>query len=250
MHASFTEFLNSNFGGGTMIAIIAALCSFILSAIVAVVKWYNVLRKKFDDEVEKRVHDERENMEALQQEQAKEAATQESINNLCNTVEQLSSKIEKITESVESLQTKMDISISSLEKTNKKEDNAITKLQENIENLSNSLNEIQKDTELLKDSDKDDIKAFITREYNYWYPKKCIDIYSLKAIESRYDKYLKENGNTFVKDLMTRIRTIDVYVPNTYQEDPNDDFISMAQTRKIVRLSNDEVELNTGHCGC
>ena len=48
---------------------------------------------------------------------------------------------------------------------------------------------------------------------------------------------------------MTRIRTIDVYVPNTYQEDPNDDFISMAQTRKIVRLSNDEVELNTGHCG-
>ena len=242
MHPSFTEFLNSNFGGGTMIAIIAALCSVILSAIVAIVKWYNALHKKFDDEVEKRVHDERETMKALQQEQAKEAATQESINNLCTTVEQLTSKIEKITESVDSLQTKMDTS-------NKREDSAITKLQENISNLSNSLNEIQKDTELLKDSDKDDIKAFITREYNYWYPKKCIDIYSLKAIESRYDKYLKENGNTFVKDLMSRLRTIDVYVPNTYREDPSDDFTSMSQTRKIIRFSNDEVDLNKGHCG-
>ena len=62
---------------------------------------------------------------------------------------------------------------------------------------------------ILIDSDKDDIKSFITKEHHFYcYEKHWIDDYSLDCIERRYKHYQEENGNSFVADLMKEIRQL------------------------------------------
>ena len=63
--------------------------------------------------------------------------------------------------------------------------------------------------ETLIESDKDDIKAYITKEHHYFvYQKGWIDDYSLDCIERRYDHYVAEGGNSFIKGLMEEIRNL------------------------------------------
>ena len=63
--------------------------------------------------------------------------------------------------------------------------------------------------ELLIDSDKDDIKAFITEKYHYFVEVKgWIDDYSLDCLERRFQHYKDENGNSFVADLMSEIKRL------------------------------------------
>jgi Na+/phosphate symporter len=73
------------------------------------------------------------------------------------------------------------------------------------ENLDKILNSIQ----LLINSDKDDIKAWITEKHHYYcYERKYIDDYSLDCIEKRYTHYRNEGGNSFIEDLMKDIRRL------------------------------------------
>ena len=66
--------------------------------------------------------------------------------------------------------------------------------------------------QLLIDSDKDDIKAWITEQHHkFCYDTKCIDAYSLDCIEKRYSHYEDEGGNSFVADLMKDIRELPKY---------------------------------------
>lgn len=84
------------------------------------------------------------------------------------------------------------------------------------ESLKIELDALLDKMDLLIRSDKDDIKAWITREYHYFVEQKgWIDDYSLDCIEKRYEHYKEENGNSFVKDLMYEIRRL----PHT---DPKD----------------------------
>lgn len=78
-----------------------------------------------------------------------------------------------------------------------------------IMDLKASLTELSELVQLLIESDKDDIKAFITRQHHYFvYQKGYIDNYSLDCIEKRYSHYREEGGNSFVKDLMYEIRKL------------------------------------------
>lgn len=68
--------------------------------------------------------------------------------------------------------------------------------------------------ELLIDSDKDDIKAFITEKYHYFVEVKgWIDDYSLDCLERRFQHYKDENGNSFVADLMSEIKRLPKHQP-------------------------------------
>lgn len=68
--------------------------------------------------------------------------------------------------------------------------------------------------ELLIDSDKDDIKAFITEKYHYFVEVKgWIDDYSLDCLEKRFQHYKDENGNSFVADLMSEIKRLPKHPP-------------------------------------
>lgn len=62
---------------------------------------------------------------------------------------------------------------------------------------------------LLMDSDRDDIKAWITEKHHYYcYELGYIDDYNLDCIEKRYKHYEDEGGNSFVHDLMDEIRKL------------------------------------------
>lgn len=69
--------------------------------------------------------------------------------------------------------------------------------------------EMQASIDLLIASDKDDIKAWITREHHFFcYEAKKIDDYSLDCIEKRYSHYRDEGGNSYVADLIAEIREL------------------------------------------
>lgn len=62
---------------------------------------------------------------------------------------------------------------------------------------------------LLIESDKDDIKAWITEKHHYYcYVQKYIDDYSLDCLEKRFKHYEDEGGNSFVSHLMDEIRQL------------------------------------------
>jgi hypothetical protein len=62
---------------------------------------------------------------------------------------------------------------------------------------------------ILIDSDKDDIKSWITEKHHYFcYDLGYIDDYNYQCIEARYKHYKEENGNTFIDGFMTDIRAL------------------------------------------
>lgn len=66
---------------------------------------------------------------------------------------------------------------------------------------------MQKTINLLVESDKDDIKSWITERHHYFcYEKGYIDDYNLDCMEKRFKHYMDEHGNSFVKDLMEEVR--------------------------------------------
>lgn len=87
-----------------------------------------------------------------------------------------------------------------------------TYLQETLVNLIGRVN-------LLIDSDKDDIKSFITeRHHHFCYKEGWIDDYSLDCIEKRFKHYTDEGGNSFVEDLMGELRNLPKHPPR-HEED-------------------------------
>lgn len=76
------------------------------------------------------------------------------------------------------------------------------KMMEEILRLKTAIN-------LLVDSDKDDIKSWITAQHHHFcYDLKYIDDYSLDCIERRYSHYKDEGGNSFIGDLMKELREL------------------------------------------
>lgn len=62
---------------------------------------------------------------------------------------------------------------------------------------------------VLIDSDRDDIKSWITEKHHYFcYNRKVIDDYSLDCIEKRYEHYKDEGGNSYIDTLMAEIRAL------------------------------------------
>lgn len=82
-------------------------------------------------------------------------------------------------------------------------------LKSNQNRLEGILNDLATNVSLLIDSDRDDIKSFITREHHYFcYQKGWIDDYSMDCIEKRYKHYTDEGGNSFVHNLMEELREL------------------------------------------
>lgn len=82
-------------------------------------------------------------------------------------------------------------------------------LENNVQEMAKAISELTKKVNMLIESDKDDIKAFITRQHHYFvYQKGWIDDYSLDCIEKRYNHYQDEGGNSFIGSLMEEIRDL------------------------------------------
>lgn len=63
--------------------------------------------------------------------------------------------------------------------------------------------------DLLIESDKDDIKSYITREHHrFCYDLKEIDDFSLDCLEKRFKHYSDEGGNSFIQEFMQELRKL------------------------------------------
>ena len=82
-------------------------------------------------------------------------------------------------------------------------------IQESVKELTHQMSGLTGKIDLLVESDKDDIKAYITREYHYFCEQKgWIDDYSMDCIERRYDHYVEEHGNSFIGGMMEKLRAL------------------------------------------
>lgn len=96
-----------------------------------------------------------------------------------------------------------------LEELDIKHEQRILDLQQKIGGVADQVSDLSNKIDLLIESDKDDIKAYVTREYHYFVEQKgWIDDYSMDSIERRYTHYLQENGNSFVSQLMDALRAL------------------------------------------
>ena len=99
--------------------------------------------------------------------------------------------------------------IESLEQKNREQDEKIgqilcsqQKILQDIENLSKSIQN-------LISSDRDSIKAYITKEHHFFcYEAGWIDDYNLDVLERRYKHYKDEGGNSFIDSMMDEIRSL------------------------------------------
>lgn len=82
-------------------------------------------------------------------------------------------------------------------------------LQENQKKTDKILEELSTKISMLIDSDRDDIKAFITEKHHlYCYQRKWIDDFSLECLEKRYKHYEDEGGNSFIGGFMQQLRNL------------------------------------------
>lgn len=94
----------------------------------------------------------------------------------------------------------------------KKEDKKIEDLAAEQKHICEYLTIIANKVDLLIDSDKNDIKTWITEKHHYFcYERKWIDDCSLEGIERRYKNYQDEHGNSYIGKLMQDLRAL----PNT-----------------------------------
>lgn len=96
-----------------------------------------------------------------------------------------------------------------LERRLKHGSNIMDSLKENQERNNNYIRDLSAKIDMLIDSDKDDIKSYITREHHYFcYQKGWIDDFSLDCCERRYQHYSDEGGNSFIGRFMDQLRAL------------------------------------------
>ncbi len=85
----------------------------------------------------------------------------------------------------------------------------INEVKDSVGEIKEVVSDMKDIVNTLMESDRDAIKSYITKEHHYFcYQKGWIDDYSLDCIEKRYQHYLDENGNSFIKHLMEEIRAL------------------------------------------
>lgn len=82
--------------------------------------------------------------------------------------------------------------------------------------LANDLEVLTKKVDILVASDKEAIKAFITREHHAYYAQGWVDDYSLECCERLFAHYKEEGGNSFIENFMKEMRKL----PNRPPEKP------------------------------
>ena len=88
-------------------------------------------------------------------------------------------------------------------------------LRDQISGVATQVSKITDKIDLLVESDKDDIKTFITKDFHYFVEQKgWIDDYSMDCLEKRYSHYVEEKGNSFVGGLMEQLRALPRTDPN------------------------------------
>ena len=106
--------------------------------------------------------------------------------------------------------------IQKLEEKNAEQDEKITQILEAQNKISDNMTLILEQIKNLTKSDRDAIKAYITKEHHHFcYEAGWIDDYNLDCIERRFQRYKEEGGNSFIAALMEEIRALPRQPRNT-----------------------------------
>lgn len=98
----------------------------------------------------------------------------------------------------------------------KQNDEMMIKLRDNQESTDRILQDLSAKIDMLIDSDKDDIKSYITRQHHYFcYQVGWIDDFSLDCLERRYQHYSDEGGNSFIQGFMEELRALPKQRPDS-----------------------------------
>lgn len=105
-----------------------------------------------------------------------------------------------------------------LERRLKKGSQVMSELKNSQQTTDEILKNLSAKIDLLIDSDKDDIKSYITREHHYFcYKLGYIDDFSLDCIEKRFKHYSDEGGNSFIENFMKDLRALPIQSPKEGQ---------------------------------
>ena len=209
MDKNVIQFLDS-FGLplGTWIALIIGIVSFVLCAITAVKKF----KKKYDANLQKKLKAAEENRKF-----------HESVNNITSTVNDIQNHMASFMEYQENVNNKLNDLWDAIKDSRNESEDADTEIEHRIEdymsvmdNINQRISAMDEKTSLLIESDKEGIKSYIVDKYYRALSDGYIELHVLETLELRYDKYLQENGNTYVGKLMEGLRKM----PN---EPPNND---------------------------
>lgn len=201
MDSTLIEVLDSTgMGIGTFLTCIIGIGCLIFGAYKLIKKYNNAISEQALEKAEEKNLE--ESIESLTS----------SINNIKDQIDDLcknqTAKQDEIQKNIESLK-------SSIEKTreeNRAKDeilnNHLNQNEKAITDLSRQIEVVDDKTNLLIESDKEGIKSTITNIYYESIKNSYIEIYKLQSLEAIYEKYLQENGNTFIGGLMSELRAM------------------------------------------
>ena len=198
MEETFLSFLEKLVPGlGTVLSIVIVCGGGLLVC-------YKKLKKKIEE------HDTRIVRNAEETNDEKEFKT--DMKELAKTVNDMNEKLESLSNQVDEIKNKSDEMDKSIL-------NKMALYEKSSERVNAKIDTLHDNMNMLIDSDKESIKSFITMQYYEAVSKKYIEVYTLEALECRYEKYLKENGDSFIAKLMEELRNLPHKAPTNNSED-------------------------------
>ena len=110
-----------------------------------------------------------------------------------------------------------------------KEEESITNLLEKYDNLEQKIDylttqmgirvdKIESQLNLLTQSDMNDIKGWIVEKHHNLIKQGWVDDFTMDTLERRYSDYKAEEGNSYIKSLMTELRALPKFPPEKIKE--------------------------------
>lgn len=163
-------------------------------------------RKKYDlflnELVKKRIKKEKEENESKKNIEEMTA----KINSISDSISKLSDSVNKLSEKI----TESDISVKQMEK--------------NIDMIQDEIKKNTVNIDVLLDSDRENIRSDILRQYYRCVEKQQIDLYTLNVLEYKFKKYKEvEHGNSFVKRMMDELRSLPKVINYSHMNDDDTD---------------------------
>lgn len=204
MEGTFIEFLNSILPGlGIGLSVVVVTGGFVL-------KGYKALKKQIADhdaEILKKAEEGRVDSE-FKDEMLELAANLKNIKtDFSSTIDNLNQQMEVLSKTVSEIKEASDESDTTLV-------NKMNQYETRQEEINAKIDAVHENMNLLIESDKESIRSFITLQYYECQEKGYIEVYVLQALEDRYEKYLVENGDSFIANLVKEMRKLP-HVPPT-----------------------------------
>lgn len=204
MEGTFIEFLNSILPGlGIGLSVVVVLGGFVL-------KGYKALKKQIadhDTEILKKAEEGRVDNE-FKDEMLELASNLKNIKtDFSSTIDNLNQQMEALSKTVSEIKEASDESDTTLVK-------KMNQYETRQEEINAKIDAVHESMNLLIESDKESIRSFITLQYYECQEKGYIEVYVLQALEDRYEKYLIENGDSFIANLVKEMRKLP-HVPPT-----------------------------------